>query len=237
MVLEKLLENHEFVNGGRFLSAQLTDAASVQQREKAALVHNIQNAVEIPRLTAGQDYSPKDPQKVETRAGRDTGRLAPHSKRSPRHADLLPPRSEGAGIAGRARRENDGLRQSICRVRHDCVSRIDSERPWMRFACGAPGKRRLTPRRPSTGQERRLGCTSRCGVKSHGWGALEGKDRSQRTAREDGPSSSAKRTDVKFCGITRSVKGPCSICVIRGFISLIAPITAPPLLTDRFGRH
>ena len=43
-------------------------AASVQQVEKAALVHNIQNAEKIPRLITGQNHGPKNSQEIEGRA-------------------------------------------------------------------------------------------------------------------------------------------------------------------------
>jgi hypothetical protein len=83
-----MLAEDELVDRRRFLSAQLTYAASIQQLQQAALVDNIQNAEKIPRLMGRQDDRPKDSQKIETGAP-DTRGPAPHPKRSAPDADLL----------------------------------------------------------------------------------------------------------------------------------------------------
>jgi len=68
LVSQKSLVDHKSVDSRRPSSKELAHAAAIQEPDKAALVHDIQSAVEIQRLVASEKYRAKDSQKVERRA-------------------------------------------------------------------------------------------------------------------------------------------------------------------------
>ena len=117
LVSDEALAGQEFRHGRTPSATQFADPAAIQQLGERALVHDIQNAEKVSGLILGHHNRSKHSQEVEAGSSRCTGCLAPHAQGASRCTDMLPPRIQRADIRRRVRREHDGLRDTLRRMR------------------------------------------------------------------------------------------------------------------------
>jgi hypothetical protein len=138
-VRHETLQLQEFVDGGRLSPLEHSDkASSMEEPHHTPCIDDVQHSKQVPGAVLRLNDRSKDPQEIQRRSRRHTGRRAPDAKRPSRDTDPLPPRRQRPRIRRRVGRHDNRVGESLCGVRHHVGATVGRHRRAARVSDTEP---------------------------------------------------------------------------------------------------